>query len=135
MKKIKKKVGFTLIELVIVITLVTILSVISVPIYNNYIRDTKRSEAYIFLSRLRDAQQEYYHEYGTFYNSTYTSNDTVLKVDARNNKYFTWFHPGYGANSLGYIVWLYLGSYSNGTGWHGMTLKFNLSEGYTMWEY
>ena len=93
MKKLK---GFTLVELVITIAIVIILSVISVPIYRGYIDKAKLSEAYALLGTLLSASKAYYSEYGNFplYHGAgngWTSSDPVLGVDARSNKYFTFF--------------------------------------------
>ena len=100
-KKIRnKKLGFTLVELIIVILIVIVLSSISGPIYRKYLVNTKVSEGYLLLSTIRKAQFAYYDEWGTFlrgYESCVksyggeTCNETVLNIDARGNKYFTKF--------------------------------------------
>ncbi|MBQ3833931.1 MAG: prepilin-type N-terminal cleavage/methylation domain-containing protein [Elusimicrobia bacterium] len=95
MKKFLK--GFTLVELIIVITLVTILSMISVPIYKDYIVEAKMAEGYALLNQIKEAQMQYYATYENFFwaydeNKTYwTCNSEVLGVNARLNKYFTLF--------------------------------------------
>ena len=90
--------AFTLIELVITIAIVIILSVISVPIYQGYTRKAKMAEGYALLGTILSAQKAYYSEYGNFLqhadSDKYTSFDTVLGIDARGNKYFTYFHAG-----------------------------------------
>ncbi len=87
--------GFTLVELVIVIAIVIILSVISVPIYRNYVDKAKYSEAYALLGTIFSAQKNYFSEFGTFLvdgkNSGETCYEPVLGIDARGNKYFTKF--------------------------------------------
>ncbi len=97
--KFKKRfcnVGFTLVELVIVIAIVIILSVVSVPIYRNYVDKAKLAEGYALLGTILTAQKAYFSEYGNFCvsNSTnyWTNYDTVLGIDARGNKYFTRFY-------------------------------------------
>ncbi len=100
----KNKTGFTLVELVIVIAIVIILSVISVPIYRGYVDKAKYAEGYALLGSILSAQKNYYSEYGTFLHvlrssagsGIYTNNETVLGIDARGNKYFTWFAITYG---------------------------------------
>ncbi len=107
--------GFTLVELVITIAIVIILSVISVPIYRGYVDKAKMSEAYALLGTILSAQKAYYSEYGYFLNDDhscsgnsgnykFTSNETVLGIDARGNKYFTWFNIncGYDNDELKY---------------------------------
>ncbi len=97
-KERKKVKGFTLVELVVVIAIVIILSVISVPIYRAYVDKAKTSEGYALLGAILSAQKAYYSEHGNFLRHTesagYTSNEPVLGIDARGNKYFTWFHSG-----------------------------------------
>ena len=114
LKFCKKKNGFTLIELVITIAIVIILSVVSVPIYRSYIDKAEKSEAYALLGILISAQKAYYSEYGNFLawqnTSTHgingtTCNETVLGIDARGNKYFTWFQPGPGISAAKTMLW------------------------------
>ncbi|MBQ3834721.1 MAG: prepilin-type N-terminal cleavage/methylation domain-containing protein [Elusimicrobia bacterium] len=101
---IKKIKGFTLVELAITVAIIVILSSISVPIYKDYIGQAKKAEAYTLLAAVRDAQVAYFNQYGNFwYNNpgvagTATPYDPVLNVDARTNKYYTWFVPGKGNN-------------------------------------
>ena len=99
----RKMKGFTLIEMIITITVIIILSAISVPIYKNYQQDAILAEGYMLLGVIREAQKNYYSEWGNFlyrfqsssggsYGSdNYTANETVLGIDARGNKYFTAF--------------------------------------------
>ncbi len=97
-----RRCGFTLVEMVIVIAIVIILSVVSVPIYRNYTDKAKLTEAYALAGTILSAQKAYYAEYGNFLrhenSNGYTSYDHVLGVDARSNKYSTWFHSGSGSN-------------------------------------
>ena len=103
MKRLK---GFTLVELVITIAIVIILSVISVPIYRGYVDKAKMAEGYALIGQILSCQKNYYSEYGIFLDDNvalgrdcvFTNNDPVLGIDARGNKYFTWFNY----NFLGY---------------------------------
>ena len=95
MKRLK---GFTLIEMIITITVIIILSAISVPIYKNYQQDAIMAEGYVLLGAIREAQKQYYSEWGNFLlashvsqSAVWTNNEEVLGIDARGNKYFTWF--------------------------------------------
>ena len=96
--------GFTLVELVITIAIVIILSVVSVPIYRNYTEKAKMTEAYALLGTILSAQKAYFSEYGHFLfredaggdSEGFTSYSPVLGIDARGNKYFTWFWIGGG---------------------------------------
>lgn len=103
MKKTNKT-GFTLIELVITIALIVVLSMVSTPLYKNYTKNSKRSEGYLLLGAIRDAQMQYLSEYRCFLSGdkssigktdTYSCKEDVLGIDARGNKYFTWFNINY----------------------------------------
>ena len=107
MKKSKKKyTGFTLVELVITIAIVIVLSLVSVPIYRNYVDKAKWSECYALFGVILSAQKTYYSEYGMFLHDDFSSGgqnnfvckEDVLGIDARSNKYFTSFNVGYGWN-------------------------------------
>ena len=98
MKNIKN--GFTLIEMILTVTLVIILSTISASIYNVRVTDAKNAEGYLLLKNIRDAQAKYYAEYNTFYGQkSYTGYDPVLGVKSNTNKYFTCFAILWPSNS------------------------------------
>lgn len=94
MKKIK---GFTLVELVIVVTLIVILSTISVPLYKGHANKARALEGYALLKSIRDAELLYKQEYSTWYAGNYSDRyggtcfHEILGIDARGNKYFTFF--------------------------------------------
>ena len=107
-----KKKGFTLMELVITMTIVIILSLISWPIYRRqHLREVSLlSEGYALLGAIKDAQINYYNEYGRFLHCRHsmnreyadqgwTANDPVLGINAMNNKYFSWFNA-YGVEHI-----------------------------------
>ncbi|MBQ3834438.1 MAG: prepilin-type N-terminal cleavage/methylation domain-containing protein [Elusimicrobia bacterium] len=98
MKKIKKR-GFTLTELVITVALIIILATISVPMYKDHISKAKLAEGYALLAAIREAQEAYFSEYDNFLlingGTTYTNYEPILGIDARGNKYFTWFNINY----------------------------------------
>ena len=100
----KNKYGFTMMELIITLTIVVILSLISWPIYRGHkSREyTMLAEGYALLSVIKEAQINYYNEYGNFLRSKevfggayagndWTANDPVFGINAMNNKYFSWF--------------------------------------------
>ncbi len=95
-RKRSQNVGFTLVELVIVIAIVIVLSVVSVPIYRSHVDKAKLSEGYALLGVILSAQKSYYSENGNFLKGSvgWTGYDPILGIDARGNKYFTWFHSG-----------------------------------------
>lgn len=130
MNKLK---GFTLIELVITIAIIIILSSISAPIYKNHTKNAKLTEAYALLGAIRDAQVTYRQEYRTFLycrNSSAkekesTCNDEVLGIDARVNKYYTWFNVGHSANRYSFTAWVQSPTY------YTMRLIYDLTSGST----
>lgn len=108
-KKLKRTIlGFTLTELIVVISLVVILSLISVPVFNSNKDKAKMTEAYVLLAAIRDAQKRYYSNYGMFYRQTNNKREyinDVLGINATNNRYFTRFCAsywgvGYGGTSI-----------------------------------
>jgi prepilin-type N-terminal cleavage/methylation domain-containing protein len=58
--------GFTLIELMIVVALIACLSIIAVPHLMKVLAKAKRSEAYLFLRTIAQAQKIYFAEHGTY---------------------------------------------------------------------
>lgn len=52
--------GFTLMELMVVIVIVAILAAVAVPLYINYVRDAKRSEAKGAMAAIISAEQVAY---------------------------------------------------------------------------
>ena len=55
----KKTQGFTLIELIIAVTIIGILVAIAVPSYQNHLRKGRRAEAQAFLMQVSQRQQQY----------------------------------------------------------------------------
>lgn len=52
--------GFTLMELMVVIVIVAILAAVAVPLYINYVKDAKRSEAKGAIAAIISAEQVHY---------------------------------------------------------------------------
>lgn len=105
--------GFTLVELVITIAIVVILSMISAPLYNSYLKKTKMAEGYALLKQICNAEILYYNERRNFlyamdnkkvYSSSgsYTQFDPLLGVDARTNQYFKEFTIMWGGSGCNY---------------------------------
>lgn len=91
---LKKKKGFTLVELIIVIIIVGVLSIVAVPIYFGYTRKSMATEANALMSAIKDSESTYYSENGHYLEVSKTCMSEELDVDARANKYFTSFEVG-----------------------------------------
>ena len=55
-----KHAGFTVIELMITVAIVAIIAAISIPSYDNYVRETRRADAQISLVRAAQKQEQYH---------------------------------------------------------------------------
>lgn len=60
MNSIQSKIGFTLIELMIVVAIIGVLAAVAIPGFNKYIRESKQSEATGMLRSLSDGASLYY---------------------------------------------------------------------------
>lgn len=60
--------GFTLIELMVVVTIVAILSSIAIPAYQDYIRRSQISEAFTELATLKTNMEQYYQDNRSYAN-------------------------------------------------------------------
>lgn len=58
--------GFTLIELMIVVVIVGILATIAYPSYQRWVVETRRSDAQIALARLANDQEKFYSDCGVY---------------------------------------------------------------------
>ena len=77
--------GFTLIELLIVIAIMGILAAIALPMYSEYVLETKLTEAQSNLSDVRVRAEHYFSD-----NRTYVAFPADCGVPAANAKYFTY---------------------------------------------
>jgi type IV pilus assembly protein PilE len=64
--------GFSLVEIVIALLIISILSAISFPIYSQYITQQHRIEAEVTLEKLSAALEQYYTLHDTYKNATLT---------------------------------------------------------------
>jgi len=85
-KQKQSRIGFTIIELLIVMAIVGILAAIAVPMYTGYLERTRRADAKTALEQLRAAQEMRRAERGS-----YSTNLTELRT--------TW---GVQSNPIGY---------------------------------
>jgi len=92
----KKHVGFTLIELMIVVTVVGILAAIAYPSYSRYIVKSRRSDAQIALLQAAATQEKFFSDCGYYAvilpgtKNCSTSADGVLGISTSSlNQYYT----------------------------------------------
>ena len=60
----KKRSGFTMIEIMVVVVIVAILAAIALPIYLDYVQSSYASEARTVMSNVHNAAKMYYQTYG-----------------------------------------------------------------------
>lgn len=65
--------GFTLIELMIVVTIIGILAVVAIPRYMSYVFKAKTAEAIGFLSEIKAHQESYRADFGQYCNVSKTA--------------------------------------------------------------
>jgi prepilin-type N-terminal cleavage/methylation domain-containing protein len=76
--------GFTLVELAVVIVIIGVLAAFGVPKFLNSVERSKASEAFAYLSAIRDAEERYLAQQGV-----YASDPTQLDIGLQPPKYFT----------------------------------------------
>jgi prepilin-type N-terminal cleavage/methylation domain-containing protein len=69
----KRQIGFTLVELMVVIAIVGILAVTAVPVYRTWMQRTYGSEASLMMKSLIDGQIMYFLDYNKFFPGSDTS--------------------------------------------------------------
>jgi type IV pilus assembly protein PilE len=86
--------GFTLIELMIVVSIVAILALYAIPTYRQYVLESRRSEARAALEEIRGLEYEFFQNYKVFgtraqigYTSTTTHDYYQLNVSATGLRY------------------------------------------------
>ncbi|MBQ3834174.1 MAG: prepilin-type N-terminal cleavage/methylation domain-containing protein [Elusimicrobia bacterium] len=144
MKKIKKRLGFSLIEVIITIMIIAVLSMISGPIYRSYSDKAILTEGYALLGTIRSAQENYYNDTGTFLyytncsagsivggNGT-TCKEDVLGIDARHNKYYTTFTEAMWLGSHAGIDYRFQAVAFGKAAYQNLTMHYNITSGVTM---
>jgi len=84
-KALRRKKGFTLIELMTVVIIVGILASVSVPLYRAQIKKAIASEGTALVGSVRSSERIYYAEH-----TAYTDDKDVLNLETFDNKYFDW---------------------------------------------
>ena len=84
LRKLLRRKGFTLIELMVVVIIVGILAAVAVPMYRANVRRSMASEGKALVGSVKTAERVYYSEHNE-YTTTFGSLDGV---DYASNKYF-----------------------------------------------
>ncbi len=115
--------GFTLVELIIVIVIVSILSMVAVPVYKRNVKKAMGTEAKALIGAILTAEKVYYAEYDTYrytnrFDDTHgiINRDRLLDIDSRANKYFTgWLTDGENLGESGaYLIIAVIGNQGSG---------------------
>lgn len=128
MNRRKSRKGFTLVELMVVIVIVALLAAVAVPLYMNYTKDAKRSEAAGALAAVATAQQTYYQRNGAYTNALANLNVDLSDLAANwtfgNPSLITGPPPGFSVVATG----------KTGTGYAGLsvTMTYNLGGAKTL---
>ena len=80
----RRRAGFTLVELAVVIVIIGVLAAFGVPRFIKSVEKSKATEAFEYLASVRTSQERYQAQYGT-----YATNVTDLDIVAPAPKYFT----------------------------------------------
>lgn len=129
----KNRNGFTLIELVITIVIVSILSLLAAYAYEVYVEEAKHSEVYGMINGIQNAQRVYYSEHGIWasdikYLTIEIGKDsrrsyiTGVNGSGRYVKdyvYSTWTD----GNGLPYIGYAKSRTYTEDFGWFGYSIS------------
>ncbi len=80
----KKRQGFTLVELAVVVVIIGVLAAFAVPRFLSSVERSKAAEAFNYLSAMQAAQERYHARQGT-----YADEVTKLDIKMSASKYFT----------------------------------------------
>jgi len=80
----KKRQGFTLVELAVVVVIIGVLAAFAVPRFLSSVERSKAAEAFNYLSAVQAAQERYHARQGT-----YADDVTKLDIKMSASKYFT----------------------------------------------
>ncbi len=103
--------GFTLIELVVVLVIISILSLMGVTTYRNSVKKAMASEGLALVAAVAKTEKIYFATHGSYLRVGNTNRNTELCIDCSNNTYFRTFRV---------IVPVFFGNYfevrTDGTG-------------------
>lgn len=103
------KSGFTLIELMIVVSIIAFLSIIAIPSFFTFLAKAKRAEAYMNLGSIYTSQKAYWAEHGAY--SSYLSGPGGIgwkpegySGGGKNEKFYYTYGFGSGAEGRNYFT-------------------------------
>jgi prepilin-type N-terminal cleavage/methylation domain-containing protein len=88
------KKGVTLLELLIVISIISILAAIAVPAYIGHQKNAARTEAYSNLQNLRILEEQYYAEHGCYYMTGGNCANNTISGVTNIQAFLPGFKPG-----------------------------------------
>jgi len=118
----RRRAGFTLVELAVVIVIIGVLAAFGVPRFIKSVEKSKATEAFEYLASVRTSQERYQAQYGT-----YATNVTDLDIVASPPKYFTVptsFSPSSGGTTLANCWSLTLTRTGSSAGYGAYTVIF-----------
>jgi type IV pilus assembly protein PilE len=62
----KKTIGFTLVEMMVVVAVIAILSAIAFPAYSNFVQRSRRVEGQTLINRVMQAQEKFFSTYNRY---------------------------------------------------------------------
>jgi type IV pilus assembly protein PilE len=84
--------GFTLIELLIVITLIAILASLGYPSYQQYLEQSRRTDAQAALLDLANRMEDYYAEHNTYATATLATGNSETDVLSSSSSPAQWYN-------------------------------------------
>jgi len=86
----KKNRGFTLIELMVVVTIIGILAAIAMPTYQEHVRSGKRAQAKADLSEIAQFMERFYTENNTYAGATRPFSQSPRETTSPKNYDISW---------------------------------------------
>ena len=68
-KLVREELAFTLVELMVTVSILAILATVAIPMYSNYVNRAKQSDAIIGLKAAQMAEEQYYSENNVYCNT------------------------------------------------------------------
>ena len=126
----KRSKGFTLVELMITVAIVVVLSMIAGPIYKDYTTQSKKAEVYSLVGRIRDAQINYYNEYGSFLEN---ASQSYFGIKPKLYKYVNTFQIAAGYPHVTVLSYRFTSivTSKNISGFGNVTLIYDITDGAT----